>query len=442
MKPSFVALAAGLLTGVRIASAFQPIAAQQSSFGASLYATIDIDENAPRDVASMEEWATNCGVQKAEGFQLISGDGGQDFSVTTARDLPAGSPVLFVPSQIMILSSNMQEYGEQLAPAEDLLVQAGLGDQIPLFRLFVKILVEYEKGDQSPYFPWLNSLPRRYNNGASMTYACFDCLPPYVAWLSKQERSTFKQFHKVLHHIPFFDGITIFDRHLVKFAYNVAVTRSFDSMNGEVLIAPMADMFNHGAETEVEINFDEEGNCIVYTARDVPAGSPLRVSLGDSTNPSPLFARHGFLDESSPGTFCKIMHLQREMRELGLEFSDLLFYNNGDISGEVWDLMLYSVLATDPNLQQGFYQACMSGDTETKNSYHQQYFPYSLEALQKHVDKTLKVLGTLSARANSYDRSTHPRIPVILKHNKFVKSTFLRVKAHLDAMALECDSER
>ena len=116
--------------------------------------------------------------------------------------------------------------------------------------------------------------------------------------------------------------------------------------------------FNHGTETEVEVNFDDGGNCNVYASKDIPAGSPLRMSLGDPTNPSPLFATYGFLDESSPATFCKMMDKRDEMQALGYDFSNLLFYKDtGDISPEVYDVVLYSLLGNaDPGLQQAFYQ--------------------------------------------------------------------------------------
>lgn len=129
------------------------------------------------------------------------------------------------------------------------------------------------------------------------------------------------------------------------------------------------------------------------------------------------------------------MKLQNEMNDLGLGFSDLLFYRTGEISPEVYDVILYNILAKqDPSLKDGFYQACMSGDVDTKSSYHGQYFPYTLEALKKHVDDTLKELDDLSGKARTKDPATHPRVPVILQHNEFVKSTFLAVKANLDAM--------
>jgi hypothetical protein len=190
-----------------------------------------------------------------------------------------------------------------------------------------------------------------------------------------------------------------------------------------------------GTFTEVEMSFDEQGNCMVYASTDVPAGSYLRMSYGDPTNPTPLFARYGFLDESSPATFCKLLHMEKEMRTLGYDFYNLLFYKDtGDISPEVYDVVLYSILNSDPINQEGFYEAVIRGDEVTKNAYHQQYLSYTVDELRKHVDGTLRDLDKLTGKARSLDPRTHPRVPVILKHNDFVKETFLRVKANLDQM--------
>ena len=400
---------------------------------------ISLNEDAQRDVSTFDDWAVNYGgVQKAEGFELTSFDG-EDYYAATNQDIPQGSPVLFVPNQMMLSSSSVaNEFGGgALSQAENDLVKNNCEDLIPLFRLYIKVLVEYEKGEASPWYAWLNALPRMYNTGASMTYACFECLPPYAAWLAVSERTNCVNFQKVTR--SHYSALSIHEKTAsnvwrLKWAYNVATTRSIER-NGELFIAPMADMFNHGAETDVEITNDEEGNCMVYASRDIPAGSPLHMSLGDPTNPSPIFAKYGFLDDSSPATFCKTMHLRNEMEELGYDFSNLLFYKEtGDISPEVYDVVLYSILAQDPNLKQGFYQACMDGDAGTKQDYLEQYYPNIIEALQEHVDGTLAELDRLSTKATSKDPATHPRVPVILQHNAFVKETFLRVKANLDSM--------
>jgi len=195
---------------------------------------------------------------------------------------------------------------------------------------------------------------------------------------------------------------------------------------------------NHGTETEIALDLDEDGNCVAYTTKDVAAGSPLRRSYGDPTNPSLLFALYGFLDQTSPATFCKITNIEpnEELRNLGYDFSRMLFYREtGEISEEVWDIMLYQVLgAKNKADQKAFYEAHMSGDNDAKQALHEQYFADTCAALKNHVDMFLVQLDELSAKAVGQDLTVHPRLPLILKHNEFVRNTFLNVQARLDSM--------
>lgn len=143
-----------------------------SSASSSLSYAIDVyDELAQRDVYSMQEWAQSYGTQIAEGVELYTADGA-DYQLITQAPIPAGSSVLYVPADIVLSSNNVvQEYGQALSQAENILVQMeqGLQERLPLFRLMVKIMAEYEKGEESPYFPWLNSMPRQFYNGVAMT---------------------------------------------------------------------------------------------------------------------------------------------------------------------------------------------------------------------------------------------------------------------------------
>lgn len=119
----------------------------------------------------MEEFATNYGAQKAPGVELYSDDG-SDYQLITQQPLGAGQTVLYVPSDIVLSSEKAyQEFGNEIQQAEQVLVQIDQGTQkrLPLFRLMVKILAEYDQGENSAWFPWLNSLPRVYYNGVSMT---------------------------------------------------------------------------------------------------------------------------------------------------------------------------------------------------------------------------------------------------------------------------------
>ena len=275
--------------------------------------------------------------------------------------------------------------------------------------------------------------------------ACYECLPPLVFSLARIERVKFDNFVQALQKIDnnLLSPDTKGNLDLVKWAFNVVYTRCWspggpeDTTSNEKLIVPMADMLNHGTDTEVAVSYDEQGNCLVYSTKDIPAGSQLRMSYGCPTNPSQLFATYGFLDETSPATFCKIMRIQPtpELKNLGLDFSRMLFFKDtGEVSQEVWDVLLYDYLRGDKDTQRAFYEAHMSGDQATKESIHDYYRYETASALKDHVDSFLTSLDELSAKAASKDVNEHPRVPLILRHNNFVKSTFLTVKARLDPM--------
>ena len=412
--------------------------------------TININEGAPREVGTFEEWATACGVQKSDGFQLTytanideNSNLHGDISVMTNQDLGEGSPVLYVPGE-MIMSSrrSMEEFGT-IKEAEQRLVSAKASDHVPQFYLFLKILREFELGEQSPWYPWLNSLPRYYSNGASMTPFCFECLPPLAGNLAQAERVRYIQFFQALKYVPFLSEQTKKSKELTKWAFAVVYTRGFPpGMDGNLndndfRLVPMADMFNHGSDaTEAQISYDDNENLYVYASTNVPAGSPLRLLYGDPTNPSHLLARYGFLDKSSPATFCKIMipRPSKELKDLGYDHSRMLFYkDSGAVSQEVWDVLLFQILESKVSydLAQQFYRAHMAGDLNTKQAIQEEYFINTLTALINHVDGFLQDLDGLSYKTEGRSIQEHPRLPLIMGHNAFVQETFLAVRQQL-----------
>ncbi|KAL7463355.1 hypothetical protein ACHAXS_003729 [Conticribra weissflogii] len=407
---------------------------QQSS--TSLRAYVDVSEDAERDIGSMQEWAQAYGVQQIPGVQLTSDDG-RDIYAMTVEDVPEGNVVMYVPANIYLSSwGSKAELGE-LTEAEDLIKRLNGEESLPLFYIFVKILLEYQNGEDSPFFPWLNSLPRIYNSGAAMTPACYDCLPPLAAALAMEERVKFINCNQALKTVPFISDEIKNNKDLTRWAFNVVSTRSF-SVEGERVLVPMADMINHSTYTNVDISYDDEGNCMVYTTTDVPAGSPLLMSYGDPTNPSALFAKYGFVDESSPASFCKIMNIQKnsELEDIGMDYSRMVFWKDtGDVAQEVLDVLLYTELNGDRASQQQFYLACINGDEQTKAAYHAQYQGDVYATLKDHVDTFLEDLEDLMFKASMKNLDTHPRIPLIMAHNQFVKETFMRVKANIDPIA-------
>src|SRR6056300_1173188 len=95
--------------------------------------------------------------------------------------------------------------------------------------------------------------------------ACFEVLPPYASWLSQRERNNYAKFLNALRKgfLPL-SRETVQNDALVKWAYNVALTRHNIVIEAkEKRIAPMADMVNHGTFPNVEITYDNAGNCLV-----------------------------------------------------------------------------------------------------------------------------------------------------------------------------------
>eukprot|EP00529_Nitzschia_sp_RCC80_P023830 CAMPEP_0113451700 /NCGR_PEP_ID=MMETSP0014_2-20120614/6472_1 /TAXON_ID=2857 /ORGANISM="Nitzschia sp." /LENGTH=457 /DNA_ID=CAMNT_0000343061 /DNA_START=205 /DNA_END=1578 /DNA_ORIENTATION=- /assembly_acc=CAM_ASM_000159 len=408
-------------------------------YAPSSTSAIDVSEVAQRDVYTMQNWAQQYGVQLADGVEIGSSDG-EDYSVMTNSFIPAGSPVMFVPADIIMSSGSVEaEYGGQLQAAEQTLMEfEGTAQRLPLFRLMIKVLAEYEKGQDSPWFPYLNAMPRRFYNGAAMTDACFDCLPPYAAYLAVNERNTYSRFVNALRkgYVPIGDHI-INDDVACKWAYNVALTRFNEvwSPRREKKLAPMADMFNHNTYPNVDVTYDDNGNALATAVEDIQAGSPLTISLGDPSNPTPLFAKYGFLYNDCTTIFCKAMHLLPEIETLGYEFKDLLFETTtGNIAPKVWDIFLYKLLENADetgDMAAQFYVACKTNDEDTKQNFLNQYFPYVLDAVKNHVDNILQDIDILTNKAQSYNIQTHPRVPVIVAHNNLVKDTFLKVQQQL-----------
>jgi len=402
------------------------------------------DAYAPRDVYSMEQWARQNGAQTVDGVELYSADGGSDWGLihNGQSTVPAGSPVVYVPSDLVLSSDAIkEEFGGSLEAAENELVQldGNAERRLPLFRLMVKLMAEYDEGTDSVYYPWLNSLPRQFYNGVSMTDECFECLPPYAAKLSLEEKNMYSQFVGAIRDgfVPV-EETTMNDDGIVSWAYNVALTRFHEVWypSRQKYIAPMADMLNHSSEPNVEITFDTEGNCIVLALHDIQPGSPLTISLGDPTNPTPLFAKYGFLCHDCHTVFCKAVHLESQIQDLGYNYVDLLFdAQSGEVAPKVWDVFLYQLLEdNDPASAEQFCLACKANDETTKQEYHDHYFAYTLDALQRHVYSTMEDVGRRTVKARSYDMSTHPRAHVIVAHNDMVRDAFAATASVLEQM--------
>jgi hypothetical protein len=401
---------------------------------------LSLEKTTTREVEQFEGWAAECGVTAENGFYLTRTviDGTEDYYAVTSTGASAGSRVLYVPGEMILSASRVaQEYEGYLDQSFQILEGKDLIHLYQQFYLFIKIVVEYEQGTNSPYWPWMNSLPRKWNTAVSFDYFCMSTLPPYIKKVCQGERDQLRAFKAALKVVEYISPDTKANNDLLTFAYNVVFTRSFVSDDGDLRIAPVADYFNHGDSANVALCYNENGDCEVILLGDVAPGQPLTLSYGNPTNPSRLLAIYGFLNDP-PSTYCKIMYTNPSQRliDIGYVPEKMLFFTkDGSISQEVWDVMLYSKLERAPGMgdaRKALYEAHMSGDEETKFAIHSQFQDATCSELLKHVDGMLKELDQLTTMMLQFnDQEKHPRLPLLLRHHAMVTSTFTKVRAYL-----------
>lgn len=426
--------------------AFQPNPVKRNRgsplFLATVVEPIPLERTTQRDIGTFQSWAVEKGVQPGEGFFLedYELDGNAEYKAMTSAGGTNGGLALFVPNDIIFSAARTyQDSQGALDSPLQVLNDKGMDHLAQHLVLFLYLLTVYEQGSQSEYYPWLMSLPRKWNTAASMTDFCIACLPPYLKSLCQEERKNLEVFTEALQQIPFISPETKDNEELLKFAYNIVRTRAFTSSDGDLKIIPVADMLNHGHPGNVKLEFDENGGCGVVFTRDVQPGEPLLLSYGEDSDTSQFFARYGYLNDGQT-TFCKMMfkNPSRELLEVGYDPTQMVFNTEtGEISQPVWDVLLYSRLENKPELAddaRAFHQACIAGDEATKSEIEKKYFLDTCEALLNHVTQMLVDLYQLQLHMDAYDPVKHPRIPLIRKHHDMVKSTFNKVENRLNEM--------
>lgn len=404
---------------------------------------LSLESTAAREVDQFQNWAAQCGVQIDSGFCLAADivDGNEDYFAATSSGGSQGSRALFVPGEVILSASQIaQEYQEYLGACFQILEEKNQIDLYQQFYLFVKILTEFEQGMDSPYYPWLASLPKKWNTAVSFDYFCMSTLPPYIKQVATEKRDEFDAFNAALQVYDYLTPQTKDNIDILKFAHNVVFTRSFPSEEGDLKIVPLADYLNHGCPDNVALCYNENGDCEVILKEDIAPGSALTLSYGDATNPSVLLATYGFLNEVD-GTYCKILFTQpsQKLKDVGYDAEKMLFYSDGSIAQEVWDVMLYSKLERAPGMadaKNAFYEAHMAGDEETKFAIHSQFQDSTCSDLLSHVENILKEVEQLTRMMNKFnDEDRHPRLPLLFKHHALVTYTFKNVREYLLGMS-------
>jgi hypothetical protein len=432
--------------------AFQPSdhAVQKKASRCSAYNDdANSSPNLNRDIQALESWAKGQGVSRGNGF-LLSESATGDWSVSVTDDGIPAERVLRVPSSLVLSSTDIRNEAEifdHTTAAIDYLTDKKCEGQVNQFLLWLKVLRECEKKEDSAWYPWLTSLPRNFSNAIYMDEVELDCLAPFAWSLAKIEILHLEEFVEAL---KLTDVVlskeTRGDEELLRWAFNVVFTRCWgqdgddddeEEEGNRKDIVPMGDMFNHGHPGNVVIDYDEDRNCNIILKNDVKSGDALSLSYGFETNPYRFMVVFGFVDESQQTIYSELLSANPTKRhvDMGYDVSKMTFNTtDGSFTEEVWDFVLYSLLEQVPEVQEAYYEAHISGNQNAKDSLRQKFYLETCIMLKKHVDKTLVEMNALIRNIDQHDMSEHELLPMIRRNNVLVAQTFSKVKYNVDQM--------
>ena len=100
---------------------------------------------------------------------------------------------------------------------------------------------------------------------------------------------------------------------------------------------------------------------------------------------------------------------------------------------QVWDIFLYLHLGNiNPEERDALMKAHREGDFNTKLALHEKYFSATSAAMLEHVDSILEEIDKVITKSDAHEiyiRNEHRRLPLIHRHNDFVRETFANVKS-------------
>ena len=110
---------------------------------------------------------------------------------------------------------------------------------------------------------------------------------------------------------------------------------------------------------------------------------------------------------------------------------------DGEIAEACFDVLLFSLLEQVPDIQEVFYRAHISGDTNKKESLRRKFYLETCIMLKTHVNKTLLEMEKLRIKIDQHDPKKHKLLPLIRENNAFVVKTFSKVRHRVDRMIKE-----
>jgi hypothetical protein len=434
----------------------------------------------------LTQWAADKGVLLGKGVSwipTIEGDEEADWNIGLDGEAQTADRVLFIPRDIIFNSLVIEQGLRESIPgwknATEYITSRHCDDQLAQYCLWIQILLELDRGVQSQWYPWIQSLPRTFSNALYMDMVELDYLPPYAWSLAKLQLLHLQVFPSALKLMPTVVSMdTLQNKELHKWALSVVFTRCWGVEDGASRrndnamtaedstatkcchLAPIGDMLNHAENATTALDYDVDGNCQFFLKRDM-GGPPiakttlphhhhqqcLSLSYGRTTNPSRFLVLYGFVDTTQRYIFSQLLVTNPTIQHKNMGYNvDRMTIDtmDGSLADEIWDVALYSILEQVPLLQEEFYAAHGRNDTVTKHAIQQQYQLETSLVLKNHIDGKVAELEALLIRMDdamttgdgssrlAFLHEQHPRFFLIRQHNIFVYQTFVKAKRRLD----------
>lgn len=287
-------------------------------------------------VTALLRWLEHGGSDISQVSVALLGDGERGLEALSS--IAPDEPLLRIPSRYVLTleearSSAIGQLLEAHAPADEERVY-----------LAAFLLQEMERGADSFWKPFLDSLPRSFPNLPFF----FDerelslmkgSLAP--RWVKSLREGLEAQHAHLCEHVP---GFKRFPFETFVWAHFVVVTRTFSVQRGGEEVAclvPLADMINDGRPWNVHWDMTEGGTHFQLKSKGVLArGQELRISYGDKSNLQ-LLLQYGFVHEENP--------YDEVMLFLGLPLEDPLAAQKQRVLGLTgpFELRSYTLSLTD-----------------------------------------------------------------------------------------------
>ena len=421
----------------------------------------------PRDEAldKLLSWSDESSIVRGKGISIAanSNNVGGGVGVRINRSAKAGDEIMSIPRDVIVSSQDARSSltKEEMDIVMTTLKPGGLDAYAGEFFLMLRLLQEVaackDGSDQNgcSLGPWLESLPTNFDMGIyfdELERSYLSQLASKLLDLQERQLAAFRTACNALadydgKHASLFasEGSKYADGDIVKWAFSVVFSRSWRSPSNpdDARIVPLADTFNHGEDANVIVEEPEGENGLtqVVLKTDLERDTELKLSYGPGYDPSRFLIIFGFFDDTVREVFCGVAFTDpsEELVNLGAaDRSAMIYRDDGAISNAVWDSTLYVTLAQKPDEQKAFYEARINDDAETFQELHRKYRLEIALSLKNHAEAVLQTeyLVPTDQELSKINVKEHPRLSMILRHNRFMRKVFSNIKDRLDKQVL------